>query len=68
MKSETIQILMTFLNRVDLKGAEVQAYVAVMQELSAMAEENNIMQEQVPVDEGQPYLWKIVKGLVYEFS
>jgi hypothetical protein len=52
MKSETIQILMTFLNRVDLKGAEGQAYVAVMQELSAMAEENNIMQEQVPVDEG----------------
>ena len=40
MNNETIQNIMVFLNRVDLKGAEVQAYMAAMTELSEIAKEN----------------------------
>jgi hypothetical protein len=40
MNNETIQNIMAFLNRVDLKGVEVGAYMAAMTELSEMAKEN----------------------------
>ena len=45
MNNETIQNIMAFLNRVDLKGAEVGAYMAAMTELSEMAKENEEKEE-----------------------
>ena len=45
MNNETIQNIVIFLNRVDLKGAEVQAYTEAMTELAEMAKENEEKEE-----------------------
>jgi hypothetical protein len=45
MNNETIQNIVIFLNRVDLKGAEVEAYTAAMTELAEMAKENEEKEE-----------------------
>jgi hypothetical protein len=48
MNNETIQNIVILLNRVDLKGAEVEAYTAAMAELAEMAKEN---EELLPVND-----------------
>ena len=45
MNNETIQNIVIFLNRVDLKGSEVQAYTEAMTELAEMAKENEEKEE-----------------------
>jgi|TARA_R110000824_G_scaffold113806_1_gene263836 hypothetical protein len=42
MDTETLQLIAEFLSRVDLKGAEVQAFNKVMTALTSMAEANNL--------------------------
>jgi len=46
MNNETIQNIVIFLNRVDLKGAEVEAYTAAMTELAEMAKEKEENKDQ----------------------
>ena len=45
MNNETIQNIVILLNRVDLKGAEVEAYTTAMTELAEMAKENEEKEE-----------------------
>ena len=45
MKKETVQIALLLLQRVDIKGAEVQAYVEVVNALQDMLKEDNQVKE-----------------------
>ena len=45
MNPETLKLLVTFMQRVDLKGAEVPAYNQVMGELAKLDAQNRIQAE-----------------------
>ncbi len=49
MDNETLQLIAQFLNRVDLKGSEVQAFNKAMAAITTMAELNSMAN--VPVEE-----------------